>query len=81
VGSAAQKGDLMFKLISKVGLDGGYGEATTAHVAASASALTELAQLVTANSGGRGSRRLCVRLSHFEHGAFLSPLLFGADDR
>lgn len=65
------------KLITDVGADGGYGEASASHMAASESALIELAHLVTTDLGQRGARPLYVRLSHFEHGAFLSPLLFG----
>jgi hypothetical protein len=65
------------KLISDVGPGGGYGDVTGAHMAASASALTELARVATADFSQRDARPLYVRLSHFEHGAFLSPLLFG----
>jgi hypothetical protein len=65
------------KLISDVGLDAGYGSVTAPHMAASASALTELARLTSADPGQRGARPLHVRLSHFEHGAALSLQLFG----
>src|SRR6266571_2750985 len=46
-------------------------------MAASASALTELARLTSADPGQRDARPLHVRLSHFEHGAALSLQLFG----
>lgn len=65
------------KLISEVGSDFGYGTATASHVAASAAALAELADLTTAELGEHGARPLHVQLSLFEHGAFLSPLLYG----
>jgi hypothetical protein len=65
------------KLISDLGADAGYGSVTAPHMAASASALTELARLTTADSGLRGARTLHVRLSHFEHGATLSLQLYG----
>jgi hypothetical protein len=65
------------KLISDVGLDAGYGSVTASHMAASASALTELARLSSADPGQHGARPLHVRLSHFEHGAALSLQLFG----
>jgi hypothetical protein len=65
------------KLITEVGPGAGYGAVTAPHMAASASALTELAGLATADSGLRGARPLYVRLSHFEHGAALSLQLYG----
>src|SRR6266536_6213758 len=65
------------KLITEVGPGAGYGIVTAPHMAASASALTELAGLVTADSGLRGGHPLYVRLSHFEHGAALSLQLYG----
>lgn len=65
------------KLISDVGPDAGYGGVTASHMAASVSALTELARLSSADSGQSGTRPLHVRLSHFEHGAALSLQLFG----
>src|SRR6266487_1603815 len=65
------------KLISEVGPGAGYGTVTASHMAASASALTELARLTTADSRQRGARTLHVRLSHFEHGAALSLQLYG----
>lgn len=65
------------KLISNVGLDAGYRSVTAPHMAASAAALTELAQITSADPGQRGARPLHVRLSHFEHGAALSLQLFG----
>jgi hypothetical protein len=71
------QGLLDMKLISDLGPDAGYGSVTAPHMAASASALTELARLTTADSGLRGARALHVRLSHFEHGAALSLQLYG----
>jgi hypothetical protein len=56
---------------------GGYGIVTAQHSAASAAALTELALLASAAARQRGSHPLHVRLSHIEHGAALSPQLFG----
>ena len=65
------------KLISDRSPGAGYGSVTAEHVKASAAALTELARLVTADSGARDARPLHVRLSHFEHGGVLSLQLFG----
>src|SRR5260370_36494979 len=65
------------KLISDPSPGAGYGSVTAEHVKASAAALTELARLVTADSGARDARPLHVRLSHFEHGGVLSLQLFG----
>ncbi|HEX3956623.1 MAG TPA: hypothetical protein VHZ03_08320 [Trebonia sp.] len=65
------------KFVSDVGPDAGYGAITAPHMAASAAALAELAQLTSVGLGQPGSRVLHVRLSHFEHGAALSLQLFG----
>jgi hypothetical protein len=65
------------KFVSDVGPAAGYGTVTAPHMAASASALTELARLASAGPGQPGARVLHVRLSHFEHGAALSLQLFG----
>jgi hypothetical protein len=58
-------------------LSGDYGPATEAHVAASASALEELCSVLTAKAATKGGRPIYVRLSHYEHGGFLTTLLFG----
>jgi hypothetical protein len=64
------------KFVSDVGPDAGYGAVTVPHLAASATALTELAQLASAVPGRSGSRVLYVRLAHFDHRAALSLELF-----
>ena len=53
-----------------------YGTASPAHVAASASALAELAEITTGDIEDSTNKPLHVQLSHYEHGAFLSPLLY-----
>jgi hypothetical protein len=65
------------KLISDRRSGAGYGDVTVAHMKASAAALTELAQLVTADIRSPDARPLHVRMSHFEHGGVLSLQLFG----
>lgn len=62
---------------SAVAAHQGYGTASAAHIAASVSALRELAELVTAQDRQAGTRPLYVRLSHVDHGAFLTLLLYG----
>jgi len=64
------------RLLNEETLGAGYGHATDAHVRASAATLDELAGLATADFGGAGARPLFVRLSHIEHGGFLSNQLF-----
>lgn len=54
-----------------------YATAPPAHVAASASALTTLAREVTADRRRPVTKPLYMQLSHYEHGAFLSTLLYG----
>lgn len=63
--------------MSPLDLVGDYGPATGAHIAASASALEELCAVVSAETEIDNARPIYVRLSHYEHGAFLSTLLFG----
>src|SRR5260370_41531225 len=55
----------------------GYSDATDAHVRTSAGALAALAGLVTVESAQVRGNPLYVRLSHIEHGGFLSPQVFG----
>lgn len=63
--------------ISTVGPDVEYSDATDSHMKSSASSLADLARIVSGAPRQPDARPLYVRLSHFEHGAFLSPMLFG----
>ncbi len=64
------------RLLSEAVTAARYGPATAAHVQSSAAALQELAALVSVGSELTGVRPLHVRVSHFDHGAFLSNQLF-----
>jgi hypothetical protein len=63
--------------MTTIDLNGSYGPATPAHVAASAAALEDLAATVTTRTPGRNSKPLYVQVSLYDHGAFLNQLLFG----
>ncbi|MDX8037126.1 hypothetical protein SK803_43630 [Lentzea sp. BCCO 10_0856] len=53
-----------------------YGAASLSHTEASSSALTELAAISSATPK-KGDRPIHVRISHIEHGAFLTLALYG----
>lgn len=60
------------------GASGGYLPVTAEHMRSSATALTGVADAISsAAPASVGARPLYVRLAHMDHGAFLSPLLFG----
>lgn len=64
------------RLLSESVTGARYGRATADHVQGSVAALRELVGLVSAVPEPADGRALYVRLSHFDHGAFLSNQLF-----
>jgi len=64
------------RLLSESVAGARYGRATADHVQGSVAALRELVGLVSAVPEPADGRALYVRLSHFDHGAFLSNQLF-----